>query len=62
MLELIGAILLIGLVYWLISLIPIPDPFKQIVLVILIIFAVLVCLQFLFGIDLYNHMHSRVWR
>lgn len=41
LIGLLVAVLIIGLIYWLITLIPLPDPFKTIVLVIFIIIVIL---------------------
>lgn len=45
LISLIISILVIALVYWLVSLIPLPEPFGQIIRVIFIIIAVLTILQ-----------------
>ncbi len=47
--AIIVLIVVIGLIYWLITLLPIDARFKQIILVILVIFCILVLLGFLFG-------------
>ncbi len=49
-LSLIVTVILIGLLYWIVSLIPLPSPFPTIVMVLFIIWAVLVVLEGLFGI------------
>lgn len=43
--SLIVSLIVLGLLYWLVSLIPIPSPFPEIIKVIFIILAVLVVLQ-----------------
>ena len=43
--TLIVYLIVLGLLYWLVSLIPLPDPFGQIVRVLFIILAVLVVLS-----------------
>jgi hypothetical protein len=45
LLSLLIAVLIAGLIYWLLTLLPIPDPFKKIVLVIFI----LICVIWLIG-------------
>lgn len=45
LISLIGFIIVLGLVYWLVSLIPLPAPFPTIVKVLFIIIAVLYILQ-----------------
>jgi len=45
MIELIVAIVILGLIYWAVSLIPLPDPFPTIVKILFIIVAVLYVLQ-----------------
>ena len=47
--SLIGWLIIIGLLYWLVSLIPLPAPFPQIVQVLFILLAVLAVLS-AFGI------------
>jgi len=58
MLSLLIFVVVVGLVVWLVTLLPIPAPFNQIVQVIGIIVVVIACLQFLFGIDLLGHARS----
>lgn len=60
MLDLLLLVAAIGLVVWLLSLLPIPAPFNQIVTVIAIIIVVLACLQFLFNIDLLTHLRKGI--
>lgn len=43
--SLIVAIVVLGLLYWLITLLPIPNPFKQVVLVIFVLILILVVLS-----------------
>ena len=57
MIDLIVTIILIGLLYWLVSLIPLKEPFPQIVMVLFIIWAVLVVLNF-FGV---GHVTTGPW-
>ncbi len=45
MISLIIALVILGLIYWAVSLIPLPDPFPQIVKVIFIIIAVVYVLN-----------------
>jgi hypothetical protein len=40
-------LVVLGLIYWLVMMLPIPDPFKKIVQFIFIIIAVLYCLSLL---------------
>jgi len=56
MLSLLIFVIVVGLLVWLVSLLPIPAPFNQIVMVLGIIIVVVACLQFLFGIDLRSHL------
>jgi len=55
MLSLLLFVVAVGLIVWLVSLLPIPAPFNQVVMVIGIIIVVIACLQFLFGVDLLSH-------
>jgi hypothetical protein len=50
MISLIKAIVILGLIYWAVSLIPLPDPFPTIVKILFIIAAVVIVLQ-AFGIS-----------
>lgn len=50
MLSLIVTIIILGLIYWAVSLIPLPDPFPTIVKILFIIIAVSVLLQ-AFGVS-----------
>jgi hypothetical protein len=59
MIELLIFVVVIGVLVWLISLIPLPAPFQQIVLVIGIIVCVIACLQFLFGLNVFGHFQGR---
>ncbi len=58
MLSLLVFVVVVGLVVWVLSLLPIPAPFNQIVLVIGIIIVVIACLQVLFGIDIQGSMRN----
>lgn len=49
MIKLIMYIVGLGLVYWLLSLIPLPQPFLKIILVIMVLFIILMILN-VFGI------------
>ncbi len=49
MISLIITIVILGLVYWAVSLIPLPDPFPTIVKILFILIAVMILLQ-AFGI------------
>ncbi len=51
MISVIGAIIILGLVYWAVSLIPLPDPFPTIVKILFIIIAVVYILRLL-GVSL----------
>lgn len=50
--SLIATIVVLGLLYWLVTLIPLPAPFPNIVAVLFIILAVLIILEALFGLHL----------
>ena len=62
MLSLLIFVVVVGLVVWLVTLLPIPAPFNQIVLVLGVIIVVIACLQFLFGVDLLGHARSMNFR
>lgn len=61
MLGLLIFVVVVGVIVWLLSLIPIPAPFNQIVLVIGVLIVVVACLQFLFGINLFSHSQG-IWK
>ncbi len=42
-------VIIMGLVYWCITMLPIPQPFKQVALVILIVICLIYLLAMLFG-------------
>jgi hypothetical protein len=46
LITLLVAVIVAGLIYWLLTMLPIPDPFKKIVLVIFIIICVIWLLSF----------------
>ncbi len=55
--SLVILIVVVGLVYWLITLLPIDAKFKQIILVICIIFCILVLLGAVTGYPTGLHLH-----
>lgn len=58
LLNLLLFVAAVALVVWLLSLLPLPAPFQQIILVIGIVCCVLACLQLLFGLDLVGHFRG----
>jgi len=59
--ELLIAVIVAGLIYWLLTLLPIPAPFKNVVLVIFIIICVIWLLGWLpFGGGPYWHSGHRL--
>ena len=52
MLGLLILAVVVGLIVWLLSLLPIPAPFGTIILVVGILIVVIAALQVLFGVDL----------
>ena len=60
-LDLILFVAVVGLLVWIFSLLPLPAPFQQIILVIGVIACVLALLQFVFGLNLGGHFAGR-WR
>ena len=52
LLNLIFFLVILGVLYWLIMLIPLPHPFPVIIQVLFVILAVLVVLNVLFGVSL----------
>ena len=57
--DLIILVAVVGLLVWVFSLLPIPAPFQQIILVIGVIIVVIALLQALFGVDLSTHFQHR---
>ena len=56
MLSLLLLVVVVGLIVWLLSLLPIPAPFQTVILVIGILIVVVAVLQQLFGINLVGEM------
>lgn len=54
MFTLLGTLVILGLVFYLVQLIPMAEPFPQIIRVVAIIIAVVLVLQFL-GLDILAH-------
>jgi uncharacterized protein (DUF697 family) len=54
MISLLVLCVVVGLIVWLLSLLPIPAPFSTIILVVGILIVVVAVLQTLFGFDLLN--------
>jgi hypothetical protein len=46
LLELLIAVIVMGLLYWLVTLLPIPQPFKNIAIVIIVLICILWLLSF----------------
>ena len=59
--DLILFVAAVALVVWALSLLPLPAPFQQIILVIGIVVCVLALLQFVFGLNMGGHFSTR-WR
>ena len=59
LLDLLLFVAAVALIVWLLSLLPIPAPFNQIILVIGVIIVVVACLQLLFGVNLLGHLKGR---
>jgi len=57
--DLILFIAAVGLLVWVLSLLPIPAPFQQIILVVGVIACVLALLQFVFGVNIGGHFSGR---
>lgn len=57
--DLLLFVVAVGLIVWVLSLLPIPAPFNQIILVIGVIVVVIALLQALFGVDLGGHFGRR---
>jgi hypothetical protein len=47
--QILFLIIVLGLIYWIITILPIPEPFKKIVLVIIAVICLLYLLSLLFG-------------
>jgi ABC-type siderophore export system fused ATPase/permease subunit len=42
-------VIVLGLIYWLVTMLPLPEPFKQIAIVIIVVICLLYLLSMLFG-------------
>jgi ABC-type siderophore export system fused ATPase/permease subunit len=42
-------VIVLGLIYWVVTLLPLPEPFKQIAIVIVVVICLLYLLSLLFG-------------
>ena len=51
LIQLLVFALVAGLIYWLLTMLPIPDPFKKVVLIIFIVICVIYLLGFLMPIS-----------
>jgi hypothetical protein len=47
--SLLVMVIVLGLVYWIVTLLPLPEPFKQIAIVIVVVICLLYILSILFG-------------
>jgi hypothetical protein len=47
--SLLVLVIVLGLVYWVVTMLPIPEPFRQIALVIIVVICLLYLLSMLFG-------------
>jgi heme A synthase len=47
--SLLVLVIVLGLIYWIVTLLPIPPPFKQVALVIVIVICLIYLLGILFG-------------
>jgi hypothetical protein len=57
--DLIITIAIIGLLVWVFSLLPLPAPFQQVIMVVAIIAVVVILLQFVFGLNIGSHFAHR---
>jgi len=55
--SLLVLVIVVGLVFWLVNMLPLPAPWKSVVQVIMIIIVIIVLLQFFLGAPI-----SRSWR
>ncbi len=47
--SLLVTVIVMGLLYWLVTMLPLPEPFKQIITVIVIVICILYVMSLLFG-------------
>ena len=47
--SILVTVIVLGLLYWIVTVLPLPDPFKQIALVIIMVICLLYLLSLLFG-------------
>lgn len=62
LIDLLVLVVVVGLVVWALSLLPLPAPFQQVILVIGIIIVLIALLQVLLGIDVTGHVGRRWFR
>lgn len=48
--DFLVAIIIFGLLYWIVGMIPIPDPFKRIAMVVIVVVFCIWLIYFLFGL------------
>jgi hypothetical protein len=58
MISLLILAIVVGLLVWVCSLLPLPAPFQKVILVIGVIIVVFAVLSTLFGIDVFGYMRS----
>jgi hypothetical protein len=58
MISLLILVLVVGLLVWVVSLLPLPAPFQKIIVVLGVIIVVAAILSALFGIDVLGHLRS----
>ncbi len=58
MISLFGLVVFVALIVWVLSLLPIPAPFNQIILVVGILIVVMAFLQFAFNVDLVPYVRN----
>ena len=53
-------VIVFGLIYWIVTQLPIPDPFKKIAIVVVLVIGLLYLLAFLFGlVPVFPVLHYR---
>lgn len=58
----VAAVVVLGLIYWLLTLLPLPEPFPQIVRVVFIVVAILLVIYFLAALVGVGPGGSFLWR
>lgn len=57
LISLLITIIILGLLYWAVTLLPLPEPFRQIALVVFIIIAIVWLVSYIPGVPWHNRLY-----